>query len=501
MFALSMMAGRAGATTVPENVTTGALTVNIVLDSDPGAGINVSYAMDPYTAATKNYTVAATGPDSVQIWIDGISIALLDIDYTPGQAIRATLNFIPGDSMRSVIFNIVDNHSGMAATRLVFMPDNSTDGATIGNGGVYTLTIGGEFSGNATATTTPAPKSSGSGLVRNLRTNMIYDCIQWGIDNATSGDTLVVGYARFDENIVIDKALTVRANDSTNRPIIDGRGAGRVVDIAADGVALDGFVIRGSSAGGYGIYGHGSGITVTDCQATGNGHGLFFDGASGAVIESCDVGQNACGITFDGTTNSNIVGCTVSANTNYGIALINSGHNRAERNVVASNGGEGIRVTESDSNILICNDIHDNGNYGVTMHCQFNQVYLNTFRSNSPGNAFYNPGNEPDNNLWHSDGPLTYRYNDVEYTGAVGNFWGTFDGPDADGDGISETQFLSGKIVDTKPLVVPGSEFTNVRKAGQTTESTGLGWTWLLLLAFIPLAGIVISYFAFVREK
>jgi parallel beta-helix repeat protein len=448
-----------------------------------------------------------TGTNSVQVWVSGASTSIPEVDYTSSQAMPATLNFGPGDTTRSVVFNILGNHSGMAATRLVLMLASPTGGATINPNSVYTLTIGDSTTGNGTASnSTGSSSGSGSGggawLVRNLRTNMTYDRIQWGIDNATSGDTLVVSYATFNESIVINKALTIRANNSEFRPTIDGQGAGRVVDIAADSVVLDGFIIRGSAASGYGVYGHGSSITVRNCQVTGNGYGIFFDGASGAVIQSCNVGQNAYGITFDGTTNSNIVGCTVSANTNYGISLRDaSNSNRVESNVVTNNGGEGIEVTESDRNVIIYNDVHDNGGYGVTMHCQFNQVYLNTFRRNSPGNAFYDPGTEPDNNLWNSDGPVKYRYNGVEYIGVVGNFWDNFNGPDTNKDGVSETQFSFGKIVDTNPLVVGGSEITNVQKAGQATESTSPSWTWLLLLAFIPLAGIVIYYFAFVREK
>ncbi|HEY3273301.1 MAG TPA: Calx-beta domain-containing protein, partial [Methanocella sp.] len=262
---------------------------------------------------------ATAGSSSVQVWVSGASTAMTDVDYTPSQAMPATLNFGAGDTTRSVVFNIIGNHSGMAATKLVMMLASATGSATLGTNSIYTLNIGGSSGANVTtATPTPTPSGTdfGNGTVRNLRTNMTYERIQWGIDNATSGDTLEVGATTYYESIVINKALTIRA--AGGQPVIDGQGAGRVVDIAADGVVLEGFVIRGSATGGYGIYGHGSGITVSNCQVTANGYGIFFDDASNAAIQSCNVGQNTYGITFDDTTNSKISGCTVSSNANYG---------------------------------------------------------------------------------------------------------------------------------------------------------------------------------------
>jgi hypothetical protein len=45
------------------------------------------------------------------------------------------------------------------------------------------------------------------------------------------------------------------------------------------------------------------------------------------------------------------------------------------------------------------------------------------------------------------------------------------------------------------------TEITNVTLPATATEGTSANWTWLLLLAFIPLSGVVFYYFAFVREK
>jgi flagellar basal body-associated protein FliL len=45
------------------------------------------------------------------------------------------------------------------------------------------------------------------------------------------------------------------------------------------------------------------------------------------------------------------------------------------------------------------------------------------------------------------------------------------------------------------------TEITNVDLPATATEGTSANWIWLLLLAFIPLTGVVIYYFAFVREN
>ncbi len=72
-----------------------------------------------------------------------------------------------------------------------------------------------------------------------------YVKIQWAIDNATAGDTIIVEDGVYCENICVNKSLTIIGNDSC---VIDG-GGGLAVNIPADDVYFDGVDVRNSSFG------------------------------------------------------------------------------------------------------------------------------------------------------------------------------------------------------------------------------------------------------------
>ncbi|MEO8351048.1 MAG: NosD domain-containing protein [Chthoniobacteraceae bacterium] len=67
--------------------------------------------------------------------------------------------------------------------------------------------------------------------------------LQQQIDAATPGTTITVPAGTYEGALVIDKPLTLIG---TTFPTIQGNGTGKVVHIAAEGVALRGFRIRGS---------------------------------------------------------------------------------------------------------------------------------------------------------------------------------------------------------------------------------------------------------------
>ncbi|MEW6742055.1 MAG: LamG domain-containing protein [Planctomycetota bacterium] len=105
--------------------------------------------------------------------------------------------------------------------------------------------------------------------------------IQSGIDAAAPGDTVLVRPCTYFENIVVNKAITVRSEDpatsdiARDRTIIDGShnpGAAVVTFQGNPGPVLQGFTIQGGSSSGYGagVYCYMSSPTVCDCCITGN---------------------------------------------------------------------------------------------------------------------------------------------------------------------------------------------------------------------------------------
>ena len=73
--------------------------------------------------------------------------------------------------------------------------------------------------------------------------------IQWAIDNASAGDTILVFNGTYNENLIIDKSITLKGNASSGTKI-RGSGRGDVIYINASWVNVSGFNIRNSGRTG-----------------------------------------------------------------------------------------------------------------------------------------------------------------------------------------------------------------------------------------------------------
>lgn len=70
---------------------------------------------------------------------------------------------------------------------------------------------------------------------------MDYTKIQWAVDNASAGDTIIVRNGTYYENVVVaNKRITLQGEDRSGA-VIDGKGTGNVITL----VESPGVVIRG----------------------------------------------------------------------------------------------------------------------------------------------------------------------------------------------------------------------------------------------------------------
>jgi nitrous oxidase accessory protein NosD len=79
----------------------------------------------------------------------------------------------------------------------------------------------------------------------------IYTTISAAVTTATSGDTIVVKDGTYDEHVLIDKSITLQAENQHNA-IIGGPAAsqGGCVLLQTDNITIDGFTISGDLGGG-----------------------------------------------------------------------------------------------------------------------------------------------------------------------------------------------------------------------------------------------------------
>ena len=213
-----------------------------------------------------------------------------------------------------------------------------------------------------------------------------YSGIQDAIDNATSGDTILVEGGTYSEILNVSKPVTLTGMTC---PEIRGASDKDAVTINADGVILEGFVVKYSrgnedtgdplipSAGirvnsnnstirfNY-VYSNSCGIFVRDSSNNFINHNMvennekyaiYLLNSSDSDIYSNHAISNECGIYLKNSSDNVIDDNIVKRNRKYGIQLINSMNNAISRNDVESNRWSGIYLQYSSGNNISKNNL------------------------------------------------------------------------------------------------------------------------------------------------
>ena len=107
--------------------------------------------------------------------------------------------------------------------------------------------------------------------------------IQWAINQAKSGDTIIVHEGIYKEgNVLIDKSLHVFG---INRPVIDGQSKYEVVSIKSNQVVFDGFQVQHS---GYATLEDPCGIKVYDSNHVTLSNNILDDNFFGIYLQYCN---------------------------------------------------------------------------------------------------------------------------------------------------------------------------------------------------------------------
>ena len=161
-----------------------------------------------------------------------------------------------------------------------------------------------------------------------------------GINSAYPGDTIVVYSGTYNENVEINKPLTLLGKDTgSGKPVIDASENGNAMTISADGTTVDGFNLT-------------------------NSIGSWVDIRAGIEVDS---------------NHSNILNNLAFYNEN-GILII--GSNNTIRGNDAINNIYGIRTKNSGNNIIIDNNLKNN-NYSLLIQASKGNIiqYNNATRS------------------------------------------------------------------------------------------------------------------------
>jgi parallel beta-helix repeat protein len=219
--------------------------------------------------------------------------------------------------------------------------------------------------------------------------------IQQAVNNAIAGDTIIVRDGNYNENVDVDKRVTIHSENGSANCIVNASNSGDYVfTITADYVNITGFAVENATADIIaGIYLHADNCRVSENNVTGNYNGIHINTSSNNVIADNIVHHNSWwGIWIHLESNNNRVeNNTVCNQTGYwnslGIGIFeNSQHNYIYNNTVHGNTISNIelwwgacyntveknRCYNSEYGILATNDTNHN-------HIIDNELYENYY--------------------------------------------------------------------------------------------------------------------------
>jgi parallel beta-helix repeat protein len=134
--------------------------------------------------------------------------------------------------------------------------------------------------------------------------------------------------------------------------------------------------------------------------------------------------------------NITIENCDIIHNTNAGIEILDVS-STILNNYIAYNGGYGIKLDQDANSVIKGNTIEYNGGGIYSMYSLHSTIWFNDFFGNDN-----NVLSESSTSNWNSPAPISYTYNDSNYTGYLGNYWDDYNGIDSNDVGIGDLPYI-----------------------------------------------------------
>jgi len=203
----------------------------------------------------------------------------------------------------------------------------------------------------------------------NSLLHIIWSSIQDAVDEAESGDTIVVYPGEYEENITIDRALTLSGAGAAETKLSAADPGEPVVTIGDYNITLEGFEIDPGSDGVYvATIGYDQEVTLEDLVIHSNTNGIRVMEVLGTL---------------------NITGCAISGNVENGIYIYSIGYApqtvTITGNNITANGDHGIYIMNVAESTLVIEDnvIAENEAYGIYLAGVYNSTVV--MKSNKVG--------------------------------------------------------------------------------------------------------------------
>ena len=254
-----------------------------------------------------------------------------------------------------------------------------------------------------------------------------FDSITEGIEAVTSGKSVVVAAGTYNEQLIINKGITLQGAGKENT-IISGLGCtGNLITITADDVTISGFTIDGKSGTDVGIYSDlSSSIKISEnLIQLHQDSGILYhrtsdDYPSGIYVYNNEIYKNSInGIKVTGA-GSGIIEGNIIRNNDCGIKASNDASIEVKMNNIYNNSDSGIFCRDNSSLLIWSNEITSNG-YSVRV----GEQYSDTTNPDIGGGARGGIGmNNITGNIIHGVSNVTDHNIFAKY-----NWWGDAAGP------------------------------------------------------------------------
>jgi parallel beta-helix repeat protein len=214
--------------------------------------------------------------------------------------------------------------------------------------------------------------AANSTVIKVAKDDGDYSSIQAAIDAARHRDTIEIQKGTYQENVVVNKTLTLRG---FNMPVVDALGNGSTIILNADGVVLEGVTATNSS-----------GYAFTGMPDRFGGAGILIYSNNNILNNNIVSSNKGCGIIINwASSNNKLIGNNVSFNLEKGVFLGGS-NNTLLRNIVVNNSKIGIYIDDARDNVLEGNTVSNNLD-GIYLALSDNNTLLNNYiYGNAVGN-------------------------------------------------------------------------------------------------------------------
>lgn len=204
-----------------------------------------------------------------------------------------------------------------------------------------------------------------------------YQTIQSAIDAANPGDTVQVKGGVYEENLVINKDLILRAASEEEVKVKGSKEKHPVLLVGPSNitVVIEGMTLTGAE--GYSCYVPEEGVCpygiiikgepnviIKECNISGNGEGgVGLAGSSRVTLTNSRISENSVGVMASDTSELTLIDCAIVENDYVGVALLGSARAEITGCSIAESRG-GILVADCAEANISHNEIKDNG-FGI----------------------------------------------------------------------------------------------------------------------------------------